>query len=91
MFDVLIIGAGPAALIMAAALAQHGLSLQGLAPTAPNTPWPNTYGVWCDELAALGLNDLLGHRWQNTVSYFGQAATTPATQHHRNYGLFDKH
>lgn len=90
MFDVLIIGAGPAALIMAAALAQHGLSLQGLAPTTPDTPWPNTYGVWCDELAALGLSDLLGHSWHNTVSYFGQAATTPATQHHRDYGLFDK-
>ncbi|MEA5462612.1 lycopene beta cyclase [Leptothoe sp. PORK10 BA2] len=91
MFDILIIGAGPAALIMASALAHHGLSLQGLAPTAPDTPWPNTYGVWCDELADLGLSHLLGHRWQNTVSYFGQAAATPSTHHRRDYGLFDKH
>ncbi|MEM6256225.1 MAG: lycopene beta cyclase [Cyanobacteria bacterium P01_D01_bin.156] len=90
MFDVLIIGAGPAALIMAAALAKHGLSLQGLAPTAPDTPWKNTYGVWCNELEALGLTDLLGHRWQNTVSYFGHAANTSPTRHHRDYGLFDK-
>ena len=91
MYDVLIIGAGPAALIMAAALANHGLSLQGLAPTAPDMPWPNTYGVWCDELETLGLTNLLGHRWQNTVSYLGRDAATPPTRHHRDYGLFDKH
>ena len=91
VFDVLIIGAGPAALIMASALANHGVSLQGLAPTPPETPWTNTYGVWCDELATLGLNDLLGYRWQNTVSYFGRAAATAPTHHHRDYGLFDKH
>ncbi len=91
MFDVLIIGAGPAALIIAAALANHGLSLQGLAPIAPDTPWKNTYGVWCDELEKLGLSDLLGHRWHNTVSYFGRAAATLPTRHHRDYGLFDKH
>lgn len=91
MFDILIIGAGPAALIMASALAQHGLSLQGLAPIAPDTPWPNTYGVWCDELETLGLSDLLGYRWHNTVSYFGREATTAPTRHRRDYGLFDKH
>ncbi|WP_031294085.1 lycopene beta cyclase [Leptolyngbya sp. Heron Island J] len=91
MFDVLIIGAGPAALIMASALAKHGVSLQGLAPTPPDTPWPNTYGVWCDELETLGLSGLLGSCWQNTVSYFGQAAATAPTRHHRDYGLFDKH
>lgn len=91
MFDVLIIGAGPAALIMASALAHHGVSLHGLAPNPPDATWPNTYGVWCDELEALGLSDLLGHRWSNTVSYFGQAAITPPTRHHRDYGLFDKH
>ncbi|MEM9807460.1 MAG: lycopene beta cyclase [Cyanobacteria bacterium P01_D01_bin.56] len=91
MFDVLIIGAGPAALIIAAALANHGLSLQGLAPTPPQTPWKNTYGVWGDELEAMGLSDLLGHRWQNTVSYFGHGANTAPTRHHRDYGLFDKH
>ncbi len=90
VFDVLIIGAGPAALIMASALAHHGLSLQGLAPKHPHTPWPNTYGVWCDELETLGLSDLLGHRWQNTVSYFGREVATEPTRHHRDYGLFDK-
>ena len=91
MFDVLIIGAGPAALIMASALANHGVSLQGLAPIPPETPWTNTYGVWCDELEALGLSGLLGHRWQNTVSYFGRSAATAPTRHHRDYGLFDKY
>ncbi|NEP62371.1 MAG: lycopene cyclase family protein [Symploca sp. SIO2G7] len=91
MFDGLIIGAGPAALIMAAALTKHGLSLQGLAPATPDTPWENTYGIWCDELNSLDLIDLLEHRWQNTVSYFGRATATSPTRHHRDYGLFDKY
>jgi lycopene beta-cyclase len=38
----------------------------------------------------LGLSNLLGHRWQNTISYFGREAATTATRHHRDYGLFDK-
>ena len=89
--DVLIVGAGPAALILAAALSERGLTLAGLAPTAPEAPWPNTYGIWCDELEALGLSELLGHRWQDTRSYLGAAAATAPLRHRRDYGLFDKH
>lgn len=85
-FDALVIGVGPAGLIIAAELCDRGLSVQVLAPQEPTEPWPNTYGIWADELEALGLSHLLGHRWHNCCSYFGPQATV----HPRAYGLFDK-
>lgn len=87
MFDALVIGTGPAGLAIAAALCQRGLSVGGMAPTAPDAEWVNTYGIWDDELDALGLNDLLAHRWSDCVGYFG-SEEKPLN---RAYGLFDKH
>lgn len=90
---MLVIGAGPAALVIAAALARRGLVVMGLAPTPPDAPWVNTYGIWVDEVEPLGLAGLLSHRWSDTVSYFGPggagAADAPL-RHGRSYGLFDK-
>lgn len=95
---MLVLGAGPAALVIAAALAERGLSVRGLAPADPTAPWGNTYGIWVDEVEALGLTDLLSHRWADTVSYFGpggsRAGGSPdadaSLRHGRAYGLFDK-
>ncbi len=86
VFDALVIGSGPAGLSIAAALGEAGLKVQGLSPTDPAAPWPNTYGVWRDELEALGLTHLLGHCWTNCVTYQGDREI--ALQ--RAYGLFDK-
>lgn len=86
MFDALVIGAGPAGGSIAAALCDKGLTVQGLAPQDPHAPWGNTYGIWCDELEALGLSQLLEHRWERSVSYFAQGEVN----HQRAYGLFDK-
>jgi lycopene cyclase-like protein len=83
--DVLILGAGPAALAAAAALCDQGVNVVGLAPTLPSTPWPNTYGIWEDELAPLGLTHLLGHRWQDVVVYVGEREVALD----RVYGLLD--
>lgn len=88
VFDVLVVGGGPAALCIAAAMASEGLDVALLAPHDPRAPWPNTYGIWGEEVDALGLAHLLGHRWSNTVSYFG--AGDQPTRHNRDYGLFDK-
>jgi len=95
-FDLLVVGAGPAALAIAAELAERGLAVAVLAATDPREPWPNTYGIWGDEVDALGLGHLLEHRWSDTCSYFGSGSSDPAdpanspTCHGRDYGLFDK-
>lgn len=89
-FDVLVVGAGPAALCLAADLGDRGLAVQAVAPADPLTPWVNTFGIWCDEVEALGLASLLSHRWENTVSHFGAGDENPPVHHGRAYGLFDK-
>lgn len=73
--DVLVVGAGPAALAIATALLERGVTVAALALGDPRDPWPNTYGIWGEEVDRLGLADLLGHRWSNTLSWFGE---TPA-------------
>ena len=94
--DVLVVGGGPAALCLAAAMASEGLRVAVLAPHDPRAPWPNTYGIWGEEVDALGLAHLLEHRWSNTVSYFGAGDRDPMapanrlTLHGRDYGLFNK-
>jgi lycopene beta-cyclase len=85
-FDVLVIGSGPAGTIIAAALAERGVRVGGLTASPLRQVWPNTYGIWRDELEALGLTELLGHCWENCVSYFGKGEVN----HDRAYGLFDK-
>lgn len=85
-FDALVIGAGPAGMIIAAALAEQGIKVGGLTASPLRQVWPNTYGIWRDELEALGLTELLGHCWENCVSYFGKGEVN----HGRAYGLFDK-
>ncbi|MCT0216695.1 lycopene cyclase family protein [Synechococcus sp. CS-1330] len=94
--DVLVVGGGPAALAIAAELAEQGLAVAVLSASDWRDPWPNTYGIWGDEVDALGLGHLLEHRWSYTCSYFGSGSSDPAdsanspTCHGRDYGLFDK-
>ena len=92
--DVLVIGAGPSALAIAAALAERGVRLALLAPADPQAPWANTYGIWGPELDGQGLGELLEHRWSDCRSYFGVGlegddATAGASLHPFDYGLFD--
>ncbi len=94
--DVLVLGAGPAALAIAAALGKEGLQVSALTAGNPREPWPYTYGIWGDEVDAFDMGHLLEHRWANTVSFFGPGASEPKAEanrpshHHRDYGLFDK-
>jgi lycopene beta-cyclase len=85
VFDALVVGSGPAGLAIAAALCDEGLNVAGLAPVPPPSEWPNTYGIWCDELEPLHLTHLLSHRWQNSVAYMAHQKIALG----RDYGLFD--
>jgi lycopene beta-cyclase len=85
-FEAIVIGSGPAGTIIAAALAERGVKVGGLTASPLRQIWPNTYGIWRDELEALGLTELLGYCWENCVSYFGKGEVN----HDRAYGLFDK-
>ena len=91
--DVLVIGGGPAALCIASELHQRGVNVEGIAPHSVDDPWPNTYGIWAKELELLGLQDLLEHRWSNTVSFYGAGGSEledQPTPHGMDYGLFDR-
>ena len=70
--DVLVMGAGPAALCITAELVQQGLNVQAIASKSPLAPWPNTYGIWAAELESLNLQELLKYRWKDTVTFFGE-------------------
>ncbi len=85
LHDVLVVGAGPAGLALAAALSDRGLSVLLLSPDGPEAPWPNTYGIWIDELEPLGLTHLLGQRWDDTTAFVGGREIALG----RPYGLFD--
>ena len=90
--DVLVMGAGPAALCIAAELVQHGLDVQAIASKSPLEPWPNTYGIWASELESLNMQELLKYRWEDTVSFFGDGLGGKGdicTNHYLDYGLFN--
>jgi lycopene beta-cyclase len=82
--DVLVVGAGPAALAIAAALCAQGLRVAGLAARPVETPWPNTYGIWIDDLA-VELHRVLGHRWADPRVFVAGRELALG----REYGLFD--
>ena len=91
--DVLVLGGGPAALCIASELHQRGVVVEGIAPDPVDVPWPNTYGIWVDELRDLNLQHLTEHRWTDTVSYFAAGDATDDDQpivHGIDYGLFDR-
>ncbi len=94
--DVLVIGAGPGGLAIAAALGKEKLNLGVLSANDPLEPWPYTYGIWGQEVDELGFEELLEHRWSKTVSFLGEGSRNSIspennfTSHNRDYGLFNK-
>ena len=55
---------------IASALGKEKLKVDVLSPNGPNEPWPNTYGIWGNEVDQLGLDNLLEYRWKKTYSIF---------------------
>ncbi|MFB6351005.1 MAG: lycopene cyclase family protein [Bradymonadaceae bacterium] len=65
-YDVLVVGAGPAGLAATAALAERGLRVGSLSPSHP-PDWPNTYGIWRDELERAGLTRAAARTWSRAT------------------------
>ena len=89
--DILVLGDGPAALCLAAELVERKANVALIAPRAAKGPWLNTYGIWGFECR--GITHLLSHRWEKTVSYFGNGKTSGESRphfHRLDYGLFDQ-
>lgn len=83
--DVIVVGGGPAGLAAAAACADAGLDIALLAPDH-HAPWPNTYGLWADELEPLNVPDVLAARWDAVTVATGMG---PTRQLDRAYGRVD--
>ena len=81
--DVLVVGAGPAGLAVAAQCASRGVSV-GL--VAPDTPFVNNYGVWLDEFAELGLEHCLLHKYDDALVWFNDSDPAEGIGLGRGYG-----
>lgn len=79
-FDVAVLGAGPAGLFCAHALAKADFSVVLIAPTI-DQPWKNRYGVWVDELSTWSVPDGLDFVWPSVTVRFAQTTR----QLHRPY------
>ena len=85
--DVLIVGNGPAGLAAAAACCDIGLCVSVLGLDF-DAEWPNTYGIWEDELAPLGLGQALAMRWPQATVHLGEPTPRRIA---RAYGRLDNH
>lgn len=65
---LVVVGAGPAGLAVAQRVSKEGVSVCVVDP-APQSVWPNNYGVWVDEFEDLDLLDCLDYTWASAVVY----------------------
>lgn len=73
LHDIIVIGAGPAGLSLAAALANRNLSVCCIDATF-NRPWPNHYGVWRDEFEAVGFEECATDTYDVTTVLVGSSS-----------------
>lgn len=72
--DVAVVGAGPAGWAVAAALAPVGVRVAIIGDDGQG--WPNTYGVWCDEVDGVLASSELEAVWPQARVLTGHSAWT---------------
>jgi lycopene beta-cyclase len=82
-FDVAIAGGGPAAWMAAVACSDLGLTV-ALVTAEVEPVWPNTYGVWADDLADCGFEDFAARTFERVVVH-----GTAERQLSRSYAVVD--
>lgn len=83
--DVVVAGCGPAGLCLAAACAERDLSVAVVAPDIDGA-WPQTLGVWFDEVEPIGLGSVVAHRLPVVHVHLGEQS---ARRLPRSYALLD--
>jgi lycopene cyclase-like protein len=83
--DVVIAGAGPAGVALAAALAERGVDVLVVAPEGPRA-WRNNYSLWGDEAERVGVTEALAARWPAARV---RIAGTTSHQLAREYAIVD--
>lgn len=84
--DLIVVGSGPAGLAVAKQVSEAGVSVCCIDP-APQSIWPNNYGVWVDEFEAMDLLDCLDTTWASAVVYLDDSQEKSLK---RPYGRVDR-
>lgn len=88
VFDVIVVGSGPAGLAVADRVAAGGFQVLIVDPN-PRAPWVNNFGVWIDEFELMGLADCLDVTWDKALVHLD---ATPEGKRYlaRPYGRVDR-
>lgn len=89
LYDVAVVGSGPAGLALSAHLGETGLKVFTCDP-ALNKGWLPNYGVWIDEIEALGLRECLMTEWPVATVLMGGENGDEKISLKRPYGRMDR-